>query len=148
MTGSRAGSPNHSPEELELGLAAWIRLGTSEAAARETSVHAGSLRKHKSRHPEKWRELTEAHERAICARRRAIAADVVEGIAEGVLVSRRLLRGDLAGAASAAQAAASVVRALASVDRNLDTYARLDAGSPTAITEAGEVDCRRFLFHF
>ena len=60
---------------------------------------------------------------------------VVEGLREATLVCRQLLRSDLRGAASAANAAASVMRALASVDKNLDTMARLDDERPTSITE-------------
>ena len=74
-------------------------------------------------------------DRELQEKRRAIAHDVVAGIAEATLVCRQLLRSDLQGAASAAQAAASVVRALSSVHRNFDQMQRLDEGSPTAINE-------------
>ena len=119
---SRAGpspgpEPPHSPEDLERRPDAWIRSGSSDAAERETGISAAALRAQKSRHPDKFRQLAEAYERELSDARRAIARDVVDGIREGVLVCRKLLRSDLQGAASAAQAAASVVRALTSVDR-------------------------------
>ncbi len=135
MAGGRRGKPKHSRESLERALAAWIRTGSAGQAERETGIPAGTLWAYKHRHPETFEELTRVFERELQDKRRAIAAEVVEGIREGALVCRRLLRSDLQGAALAAQAAASVVRALTSVDANLDKIARLDAGSPTSITE-------------
>ena len=55
---------------------------------------------------------------------------MVEGIREGVLVCRKGLRGS-----PDPKDAAALVRALATVDANLDRFERLDSGSPTAINE-------------
>ncbi len=38
---------NYPPETVERALAAWLRLGSAEAAERETGIPAGTLRVHK-----------------------------------------------------------------------------------------------------
>ncbi len=65
---------------------------------------------------------------------------MVEGIREGVLVCRKALR-----SSPDPKDAAALVRALATVDGNLDRFERLDAGSPTSITEdrRGDADLLR-----
>ena len=57
------------------------------------------------------------------------------GIREGVLVCRKALR-----STPQPKDAAALVRALATVDANLDRFARLDAGEPTDITEDRRTD--------
>ena len=86
----RTGIPNHSPDDLERALAAWIRLGTADAAQRETGIQASTLRAHKTRHPERFAELKETYERELQERRRSIAVEVIEGVREATLVCRRL----------------------------------------------------------
>ncbi len=88
------------------------------------------MRVHKHRNPDKFRELQEALDQELREHRRAIAKEVVEGIREGVLVCRKALRGS-----PEPKDAAALVRALATVDGNLDRFEPLDAGSPTSITE-------------
>ena len=126
---------NYPPEAVERALAAWLRLGSAEAAERETGIPAGTLRVHKHRNPDKFRELQEALDQELREQRRAIAQEVVEGIREGVLVCRKALR-----SSPDPKDAAALVRALATVDGNLDRFERLDAGSPTSITEDRRAD--------
>ena len=76
--------------------------------------------------------IREAHERALHQLREEIAQEAAEGIREAVLVARKSLRGE---APVDAKSAAAILRALATVDTSLDKIGRLDAGSPTEITE-------------
>ncbi len=48
MGAGREGMRNFPPEAVERALAAWLRLGSAEAAERETGVPAGTLRAHAS----------------------------------------------------------------------------------------------------
>ena len=131
----RPDAPNYAPEVVDRALAAWLRLGSADAAERETGVPASTLRAHKHRHPDKFREIQAAFDRELREHRRAIAKEVVEGIREGVLVCRKGLR-----SSPDPKDAAALVRALATVDGNLDRFERLDAGSPTSITEDRRAD--------
>ena len=132
MAGREVGSRDWTREEIERGLAAWLRLGTSAAAAAETSIPAGTLRSIKHRHPEYCRALQQAHARALSNLREEIATAAAEGVREAVHVARRALRGE---APIDARDAAAILKALGSVDTSIDKIARLDAGSPTEITE-------------
>ena len=127
-----SGQKKWSPEDIERGLAAWLRLGTSTAAAAETGIAATTLRARKHRHPEIARKIRDAHERAMRNLREEIASDAAAGVAEAILVARRALRGE---APVDAKSAAAILRALATVDMSLDKISRLDAGSPTEITD-------------
>ena len=130
MGGRQAGSTNRTRVDIETGLRAWIRLGTAEAAAAETGMPASSLRSFKCRHPDTWDKLGRVFGEELREKRRAVAAEVIEGIREGILVCRQALRTSPDG-----KETASLIRAMASVDSNLDRFARLDAGNPTDIVE-------------
>ena len=70
----RNDAPNYSPEEVDRALAAWLRLGSSDAAERETGVPAATLRATKHRHPDRFREIQVAFEQELRENRRAIAS--------------------------------------------------------------------------
>ena len=126
------GQTERSREDVERGLAAWLRLGTSKAAAAETGIPAGTLRTHRHRYPVMAAQIREAHERALRQVRDEIAKEAAEGVQEAILVARRALRGE---AVIDARGAAAILRALGSIDTSLDRIARLDASSPTEIRE-------------
>ena len=88
------------------------------------------MRATKSRHPDRFERICAAFEQELRESRRAIAKETADGIREGILVYRQALRSN-----PDAKSAAALVRALATVDGNLDRMARLDAGSPTSINE-------------
>ena len=126
------GQSDWSREDIERGLAAWLRLGTSTAAAAETGIAAGTLRSRRHRHPELACKIREAHDCAMKELREEIAKDAAEGIREAVLVARKALRGETV---IDAKGAAAILRALATVDTSLDKIGRLDASTPTDIVE-------------
>ena len=130
MAGREAGQPDWKPDDIERAVSAWLRLGTAEAASRETGIPARTIRSWRTSHAQRFADQQAAFEQELRENRRAIAKEVIDGIREGVLVCRKGLRGS-----PEPKDAAALVRALATVDGNLDRFERLDAGSPTSITE-------------
>ncbi len=127
---AEAGQPgNWTPEDVERAIGAWLKLGSAEAASRETGIPGRTIRSWRVLHPERFTEHQERFRRELQAIREEVAHEAAEGIREGVLVCRKGLRGS-----PDPKDAAALVRALATVDANLDRFARLDAGSPTDIT--------------
>ena len=132
MAGREVGQPDWNPEDIERALGAWLRLGTAEAASRETGIPGRTIRSWRVLHPERFAEHEERFGRELSALREEIAQQAAEGVQEAVLVARQALRGQ---APIDGKGAAAILRALATVDTSLDRIARLDAGSPTAINE-------------
>lgn len=135
--GRKPGSTNASASDIERGLSAWLRCGTSDKAAQETGINAGTIQGWRVKHPETWLRLEAAHARAREEAIRCAGA----ALADDVTLARETLRRAMDGSGplvpkEAIMAAREVFNALGIVDR----IGRLDRSQPTEITEDRRTD--------
>ena len=128
----QVGRPDWSPEQVERGISAWLKLGSSEEAAKETGIPARTIRSWRALHPGRFADHCRRLARGLQAVREEVAQEAAEGIREAVLVVRRSLRGD---APIDPRDAAALLKALTTVDSSFDKIGRLDANAPTEIVE-------------
>jgi len=110
-----------------------LRLGNAEKAAAETGIKADTIRRLRSKHPVRYRVLSELHAHA----REAAAVALVSGLLDDAEFARETLRKGMRGEASREQisAAKAVVDCLAVMDKAV----RLDENRATEIVETRQV---------
>jgi len=115
---------------VERGFAAWLRLGSAEAAEAETGIKAETLRSWKFREPQRFATAQRAHDEALAEYRVALSRKAWEAMGDGLATLQAILRTAEKDADRVAAA-----RALVSLAVETDKVTRLDAGEPTEIAE-------------
>lgn len=126
------GSANLSPSDIDRGIEAWLRLGSSERAAAEIGCSPRAIRNLRTLHPDRYAEICRAYTHA----REAATFSLLNALAADAHDARSVLRAGMAGKATAEQVAAAreVMKACSLFDKT----ERLDRGRPTEITEAAD----------
>lgn len=134
MAGRAPGSRDATPEEIDAGLEALVRLGTAEAAHAETGVPARTLHWWRERHSRRFATICEAYDSGRKDAIRKAAHDAAKAAAAELPRLTELL-GD-SDPEIRLKAWSTLTRTLDAVDR----MGRLDAGTATSIV--GDEDSR------
>lgn len=132
MAGRKKGSGNAKPSDIQAGLDALIRLGSSEAAEKATSFKAATIRRWKSDHPELYHDLSQRHARELTEHHAANVKQAWRDAAEAAKQAAHDLRADPALSPRDKRQLAGIILDFARLG---DHAMRLDAGDPTSITE-------------
>lgn len=117
---------------MQAALSAWIRLGSSKAAAKETNVSDSTLRTWKERNPDLWDDLRQAHARELEKRHADNVKRAWSDLNEAAQIAMQRIRDGLYADGREFLALARCVSEFAKAG---DTVARLDADKPTSIVE-------------
>lgn len=132
MAGRKRGTRNADPEKVQNALSAWVRLGSSKAAAEETGVSDSTLRTWKERHPEQWDSLRRAHAHELQERHAHNVRRAWSDLDEAASIAMQKIR---EGLYSDGREFLALCRVVSEFAKAGDHVARLDADKPTSITE-------------
>lgn len=128
MAGRPKGSRNAKPKDIQAGLDALIRLGSSEAAEKETGVKAATIRRWKADHPQIFHDLSQSHARELEERHAGNVQRAWSDYDEAARIAAEKIRtGDYADG----KEFRSLAQTIGDFVRLGDHAARLNAGQPT-----------------
>ena len=136
MAGRKKGSGNAKPSDIQAGLDALIRLGSSEAAARATGFEAATIRRWKSSHPDKYHDLAQNYARELESEHAGNVREAWRDLNE----ARRLAIAQIRTGCLEARDFRAYAQTIADFAKFGDTVARLNAGDPTSIREDRRTD--------
>ena len=123
---SRKGSVKATPAQVTAGLLAYVEIGTLHGAAKKLDMAHQTLDGWVRGNQDELGRIRQEHRARTQAIQTAVSRAAAEGIKEGVIVCRRILRAEPDG-----KTTASIVRALSGLGRDLDHMDRLNRGEPT-----------------